>query len=148
MPMRWTAHWLLLRKAAHALAHNTHICEHIRARTHTHIDRGQGPALAHGIQHARPHSAHTRMLAHKHRHARARTHMHLLHVYPQDEALRRLEYIKQKEVLIADPAAWAAVPEEVRAGAGAGVGVGQCMCVCAFLGLQTHAAAMSKGRLR
>jgi len=32
--------------------------------------------------------------------------------YLLDEALRRLEYIKQKEVLISDPVAWAAVPPE------------------------------------
>ncbi|KAF5841726.1 ubiquitin conjugation factor E4 [Dunaliella salina] len=32
--------------------------------------------------------------------------------YLLDEALRRLEYIKQKEVLISDPVAWAAVPQE------------------------------------
>jgi len=31
----------------------------------------------------------------------------------QDEALRRLEFIKQKEVLMSDPMAWSAVPPEV-----------------------------------
>jgi len=42
----------------------------------------------------------------------------------QDEALRRLEFIKQKETIMADPIQWAAVPAEVC--------VCVCVCVCVY----------------